>query len=285
MESLVEVVFRSERTGFFKNVDNLNIEPDSLVICRVDRGEDIARVINVSVPIEDLDKKETINKILRIAGEEDLKKLEIVKQRESEAEKKFNMMLEKQPITMRLIEVVYQLDGNKMIFFFSAEGRVDFRDFVRELASEFKTRIELHQTSGREDARRYGGLGICGKEYCCILYLKKLNQVTIKMAKDQNLLSNLSKISGPCGRLLCCLHYEKDFYLEQYDQFPKINDKIKYNNKEMTVKQIDIYKDQIKLTSKDDSVIITLMEFKKFHKKKITENKCRKCPKTKNNKK
>ena len=174
---------------------------------------------------------------------------------------------------MKLVEVVYQFDGNKMIFFFSAEGRVDFRDFVRELASEFKTRIELHQTSGREDARRYGGLGICGKEYCCVLYLKKLHQVTIKMAKDQNLLSNMSKISGPCGRLLCCLHYEKDFYIEKAAQFPKVNEKIFYNNKEMRVKQIDFFKDQINLTAKDENIIITIKDYEKMKKNKVAKKK------------
>jgi cell fate regulator YaaT (PSP1 superfamily) len=285
MKNLVEVIFRSERTGYFNNINSLDLEPDFLVICRVDRGEDIARIVNISIDNEDIEKNTSVNNILRIANEEDLAKLEIVKQKELEAEKKFNKLLEKQKVNMKLVEVVYQFDGNKMIFFFSAEGRVDFRDFVRELASEFKTRIELHQTSGREDARRYGGLGICGKEYCCVLYLKKLNQVTIKMAKDQNLLSNMSKISGPCGRLLCCLHYEKDFYIEKTAQFPKVNERILYNNKEMRVRQIDFYKDQINLSAKDENIVITLKDYEKITKKKVSKGNCKNCPKTQNRKK
>ena len=163
---------------------------------------------------------------------------------------------------MKLLDTVYQLDGNKLTFFFSADGRVDFRDFVRELANEFKTRIELHQSSGREDARRYGGLGICGKTYCCVTFLKKFNQVSIKMAKDQNLLGNLSKISGPCGRLLCCLRFEEDFYLEKAADFPEIGDEVFFNETKMRVVKNDYYNDKIFLSSKDKkNETVTLEEF------------------------
>ncbi len=268
MQEFVEVIFRSERNGFFINSKNLEIAPDTSVIVKVERGEDIGRVLNCSVIDEELEEKfqkNEINKILRITTEEDLKQLENVERKEKEAEEKFTEMLKKQPFEMKLLDTIYQLDGNKLTFFFSADGRIDFRDLVRELAAEFKTRIELHQSSGREDARRLGGLGICGKTYCCVSFLRKFNQVTIQMAKDQNLLSNLSKISGPCGRLLCCLHYEEDFYLEKLEDFPAINDVIIYKNKKMFVEKNDYYNNRINLISEDNErIILTLDEFNKI---------------------
>ena len=203
MEEYIKVIFRTGREGYYLNIKEYCIEPDLDVIINVERGEDIGRIVNCAVPLDQIEKKpdeKEITSIKRIATEADLKQLEIVKKKELETEKKFLEMIIKHPFTMKLLQTIYQLDGNKLTFFFSADGRIDFRDFVRELASEFKTRIELHQTSGREDARRLGGLGMCGKTYCCVSFLRKFNQVTIQMAKDQNLLSNLSKISGPCGR-------------------------------------------------------------------------------------
>ena len=159
----IEVIFRSERTGYYYNKNNLELSPDDIVIVKVDRGEDIARVINSSIPPEEIENIEEIYPVVRKATDEDLKKLQVLKKKEEEAKKLFIEMEKKYPFEMKLIDVVYQFDGNKLIFFFSAESRVDFREFVRELANVFKTRIELHQSSGREDAKRYGGIGICGK--------------------------------------------------------------------------------------------------------------------------
>lgn len=270
MHEFVELQFRSERTGFYSNFKQLALEPDMFVIAKVERGEDIGQVVNCSVSNEDLDskmEKGDISKITRIATEEDFKQLEVVKKKEKEAHAKFLELVKKHPFEMKLLHTAYQLDGNKLTFFFSADGRIDFREFVRELATEFKTRIELHQTSGREDARRYGGFGICGKTYCCCSFLKKFNQVTIQMAKDQNLLSNLSKISGPCGRLLCCLHYEEDFYLQQSEGFPNLEDIVELKGKKMFVIKNDYYNNKVNLISEDEErETITLEEFKKLKK-------------------
>ena len=267
MQEFVEIVFRSERVGHFINNKKLELSPDLNVVVKVERGEDIGRVSNCAVLDDELIEKNNqgeINKILRIATEEDLKQLEIVKKKEQEAKAKFLEILKKQPFQMKLLEAIYQLDGNKLTFFFSADGRIDFREFVRELATEFKTRIELHQSSGREDARRLGGLGICGKTYCCVSFLRRFNQVTIQMAKDQNLLSNLSKISGPCGRLLCCLHYEEDFYLEKSGNFPELGEVISYKDQRMYVDKNDYYNNRVNLVSENEErIILTLDEFKK----------------------
>ena len=264
MKEYIEVIFRSERKGFFTNTKNFPLAPDQIVICRVDRGEDIGRIINTAISEEEVEDKNAISEILRIANKDDFEQLLIVKKREKDARNKFLSMQEKYTFDMKLLDVVYQFDGNKLIFFFSADGRVDFREFVRELATEFKTRIELHQSSGREDAKRYGGYGICGKAYCCVQFIRKFNQVTIKMAKDQNLLSNLSKISGPCGRLLCCLHFEEEFYLEKAKDFPPIDEFITLHGKKMKVMKNDYYSDMIHLSGEDGNTeLLTLTDFMK----------------------
>jgi len=268
MQEYIKVIFRTGREGYYINSKEYCIEPDLDVIISAERGEDIGRIVNCAVESSQICNKideKDISSIKRLATEADLKQLEIVKKKELETEKKFLEMLTKQPFTMKLLQTIYQLDGNKLTFFFSADGRIDFRDFVRELASEFKTRIELHQTSGREDARRLGGLGMCGKTYCCVSFLRKFNQVTIQMAKDQNLLSNLSKISGPCGRLHCCLHYEEDFYLEKSEEFPELGQVVKFKDQKMYVEKNDYYNNRINLIAADhERYIVTLEEFKEL---------------------
>ncbi len=271
MHEFIELVFRTDRIRFFVNSKDLKINPEMNLIAKVERGEDIGKVMNCAVSDDELERQYQdgkIEKILRIATHEDEKQFLAVQRKEIEAKKKFVELEAKYAFSMKLLDAIYQLDGNKLTFFFSAEGRIDFREFVRELASEFKTRIELHQTSGREDARRLGGLGICGKPYCCVSFLKKFNQVTIQMAKDQNLLSNLSKVSGPCGRLLCCLHYEENFYQERLDDFPELGKRINYDGKEMFVDKNDYYNNRINLVSEDrERVIISLKEFNQISKK------------------
>lgn len=265
MQQIVEIIFRTERVEYFVNSKHLSIEPDMQVIVRVERGEDIGRIINCSVHNDELEQKyqkRELGKILREATEEDLHQLSIVEERDKEAHDKFVELEKKHSFDMKLLDTKYQLDGNKLTFFFSSEGRVDFRDFVRELANEFKTRIELHQTSGREDARRLGGLGICGKTYCCVSWMRKFDQVTIQMAKDQNLLSNLSKISGPCGRLLCCLRFEENEYQYQRHEFPHRGEKVKYHEQEMMVAKNDYYNGRIYLSAKNgENEVVTLEMF------------------------
>ena len=271
MQEYIKVIFRTGREGFYLNNKEYKIEPDMYVIVGVERGEDIGQITNCAILLDQIEKKpdeKEITSIKRIATEADTKQLEIVKKKEQESEKKFLEMLKKHPFTMKLLQTIYQLDGNKLTFFFSADGRIDFRDFVRELASEFKTRIELHQTSGREDARRLGGLGMCGKTYCCVTFLKKFNQVTIQMAKDQNLLSNLSKISGPCGRLLCCLHYEEEFYLKKSEDFPELGQVVRFKDQKMYVEKNDYYNNRIYLIGEDhERFVVTLEEFRKIEQK------------------
>jgi cell fate regulator YaaT (PSP1 superfamily) len=267
MQNYIEVEFRSGRMGYYQNIDNVPINPEDLIIVEVERGEDIGQVVHLSLDEDMVTPQITsggrIYKIRRIATEDDLEKLRNLPFEEEKATKTFNEILDRYPFEMKLIETVYQFDGNKLTFFFTAEGRIDFRVFVRELATVFRTRIELHQTTGRDEAKRLGGFGMCGIQYCCGCFLKRFNQVTIKMAKDQNLAGNLSKISGPCGRLLCCLNFEEDFYLEEGRDYPIPGTCVEIKGKRMYVFKTDVINKRIHLA--DDDQIQTELDLEAFN--------------------
>ncbi|MCB5260859.1 MAG: regulatory iron-sulfur-containing complex subunit RicT [Candidatus Cloacimonetes bacterium] len=258
MQEYIEVEFRSGRMGYYLNPDKLSIQPEDLIIVEVERGEDIAQIVHMAVPRDEKEIPDIhgrIYKIRRCATADDLEKLNNLGHEEEKATNVFNDILLRYSFEMKLIETVYQFDGNKLTFFFTADGRIDFRAFVRELATIFKTRIELHQTTGRDEAKRLGGFGMCGNPYCCSSFLKRFNQVTIKMAKDQNLAGNLSKISGPCGRLLCCLNFEEDFYVEEGKGYPIIGTCVSYKDTRAMVFRIDVLAHKIYLTTDDQNII------------------------------
>jgi cell fate regulator YaaT (PSP1 superfamily) len=270
VQNYIEVEFRTGRLGYYENNSGLDIQPEELIVVEVERGDDIAQVVHLSISDEDMDANFHTGKnysIRRKANDDDLEKLKNIGLEEEKASLTFLQILERYPFEMKLIETIYQYDGNKLTFFFTAEGRIDFRTFVRELATVFKTRIELHQTTGRDEARRLGGFGMCGNQYCCGSFLKRFNQVTIKMAKDQNLAGNLSKISGPCGRLLCCLNFEEDFYIEEAKDFPLVGTCALYKGVKMLVVRIDVLSKRIYLTGEDGSYMD--MDTEQFNKLQI----------------
>lgn len=268
MTDFIEVIFRTGRIGYYQNTKGLNIQPEDIIIVEVERGDDIAQVIHLGIKEEEMDAQVLTGKTLNIrrqANSEDLEKMKNLSYEEDKAAKTFLGLLDHYPFEMKLIETIYQFDGNKLTFFFTAEGRIDFRNFVRELANIFKTRIELHQTTGRDEARRLGGFGMCGKQYCCGSFLKRFNQVTIKMAKDQNLAGNLTKISGPCGRLLCCLNFEEDFYVEEAKGFPIVGTFVSYQNTKMMVFRLNVLAKKVMLTSEEGVIQeIDLDEFSRL---------------------
>jgi cell fate regulator YaaT (PSP1 superfamily) len=268
MSDFIEVIFRTGRIGYYQNTKGLNIQPEDIIIVEVERGDDIAQVIHLGINEEELDAQVLTGKTLSIrrqANSEDLEKMKNLSYEEDKAAKTFLGVLDHYPFEMKLIETIYQFDGNKLTFFFTADGRIDFRNFVRELANIFKTRIELHQTTGRDEARRLGGFGMCGKQYCCGSFLKRFNQVTIKMAKDQNLAGNLTKISGPCGRLLCCLNFEEDFYVEEAKGFPLVGTLVTYQNTKMMVFRLNVLAKKVMLASEEGIIQeIDLDEFSRL---------------------
>jgi cell fate regulator YaaT (PSP1 superfamily) len=268
----IEVEMRTWKILYFNNPMHVKVQPDDYVICEVDRGQDIGRVLHTSMKSKDISEHITHNKqltIIRCATEIDFESMTELYERERLATDKFLETLARYNFEMKLLDTVFQFDGNKVTFFFTADGRIDFRDFVRELAKIFKTRVELHQSTGRDEAKKLGGFGMCGNIYCCSSFLKRFNQVTIKMAKDQNLSGNLSKISGPCGRLLCCLNFEEDYYSDNSKEFPEMGDEVWYSGKKMYVYRNDIDAKTVYLTSDTQEITtISIEDYKKIKKKK-----------------
>jgi len=252
VQEYVEVEMRTWKIQYFLNPHKIKLEPESYAVVEVDRGYDIGKIMHTSLKgkeYDDLFEQGKVSAIIRSVTASDIRNLEQIQDRERLATERFSELKSKYPFEMKLIDTVYQFDGNKLTFFFTAEGRVDFREFVRELAQVFKTRIELHQCTGRDEAKKLGGYGMCGKSFCCSTYMKRFNQVTIKMAKDQNLSGNHSKISGPCGRLLCCLHYEEDFYTEMAKDYPEMGEEVEIEGDKMYVFRNDMYAKKVYLTS------------------------------------
>jgi cell fate regulator YaaT (PSP1 superfamily) len=183
-----------------------------------------------------------LRELLRPAQPEDLEVFERNRAKETRAYTTAKERIIHRDVDMKLVDVEYQFDGNRITFFFTAEKRVDFRDLVKDLASIFRTRIELRQIGVRDEAGRIGGVGTCGRELCCATWLRQFEPITLKMAKDQGLSPSPSKISGACGRLKCCLRYELDFYKESSREFPKIGSKLVLAGVEQEVARVDIFR-------------------------------------------
>lgn len=203
--------------------------------------------------------KSPLKKILRLASNDDLMHYEENKLLEEEALVTAKERVKHYGLDMTLIDVEYRFDNRKITFFFTADGRVDFRELVRDLASVFRTRIELRQIGVRDEACMIGGLGICGRELCCSTFLHEFKPVSIRMAKDQNLSMNPSKISGTCGRLLCCLNYEHHVYTEAKKKLPSKNARVNTPEGKAVVQDVDLLKETVtvRLEQENDKTIAT----------------------------
>ncbi|MDR2543480.1 MAG: hypothetical protein LBC80_08565 [Treponema sp.] len=232
-----------------------NLSPGTMVIVPTRYGRDLAQVIS---PVRGkLPPVSEIAWIVRAASPEDLEKSRNNYKLEEEAFNICKKKIQNHKLEMKLVLVHYLLEEPKILFFFTAENRVDFRELVKDLVSVFKMRIELRQIGVRDEARVIGGLGVCGRSFCCHSVSDKLKPVSIKMAKDQKLSLNSVKISGPCGRLLCCLYYEYAFYSEQQRNLPQEGIRVSYNNESWKIAEANPVTNQIKLSA-DDGRQITL---------------------------
>ena len=224
-EKMIEVAgIRFKKVGkiYYFSPDGLKLKSGDHVIVETSRGIEYGTVVIPSKNVTDDEIVPPLKKILRIATPEDDKQIEINKEKEKEAMKLCQEKIHKHNLEMKLIDVEYTFDHNKVLFYFSAEGRIDFRELVRDLAGVFKTRIELRQIGVRDEAKMMGGLGICGRQLCCSLFLSDFDPVSIKMAKEQNLSLNPTKISGTCGRLMCCLKNEQAAYEDIIKNIPGV---------------------------------------------------------------
>lgn len=226
MIEVIGVRFREVGKIYYFDPSDLNIKLEDYVIVETIRGVEFGEVVVVNKKVDEEDVVLPLKKVMRIATEAD--KLVMMENTEL-ANKAFNIGVKKikhHKLEMNLVDVEYTFDCNKVIFYFTAEGRVDFRNLVKDLAALFKTRIELRQIGVRDEAKILGGIGPCGRMLCCSTFLGDFEPVSIKMAKDQNLSLNPAKISGLCGRLMCCLKYENDNYEQAKRDMPDLGEKI-----------------------------------------------------------
>jgi cell fate regulator YaaT (PSP1 superfamily) len=246
---VVELVFKGRRRAYYTNPRELPLHEGDYVVVQAERGEDLGRVHHTAEWVRRPELHGTLREVLRAARPEDLEVLERNRGKEERAFQVCRDRIVQRDIEMKLVDCEYQLDGNRVTFYFTAEKRVDFRDLVKDLAAAFRTRIELRQIGVRDEAGRIGGVGTCGRELCCSTWLRQFEPITLKMAKDQGLSPSPSKISGACGRLKCCLRYELDFYKEVAREFPKIGSRLTLADGEWEVGRVDIFRREIHLVT------------------------------------
>ena len=219
---VVGVRFRQVGKVYYFAPGKYKVDPETQVIVETARGIEIGTATTQNIFVSAKEIVAPLRPILRIATKEDIKHSEENRAKESEAFDLCKKKIEEHGLDMNLIDAEYTFDNNKLLFYFTSEGRVDFRELVKDLASVFKTRIELRQIGIRDEAKLKGGLGICGRPFCCNSFLSDFVQVSIKMAKEQNFSLNSAKISGACGRLMCCLRYEHETYEEEIKKTPQV---------------------------------------------------------------
>ncbi len=257
MVEVIGVRFKKAGKIYYFDPNNLNINKEDYVIVETARGIEFGQCVIGIKEIKEEDIISPLKSVLRIADENDIKKHEENKAKEKEALEICTKKILEHNLIMKLIDVEYTFDNNKVIFYFTADGRVDFRELVKDLATIFKTRIELRQIGVRDEAKMIGGLGPCGRSLCCSSFLGDFASVSIKMAKEQNLSLNPTKISGICGRLMCCLNYEQSTYESIRKELPKVGSIVKTPEGTGEVVQNNIVKEsvKVKLKRKDEEVL------------------------------
>lgn len=270
MVRVVGVRFKKAGKIYYFDPDGLDIKKGDNVIVETIRGIEFG---NAVVGIREVPEEEIVaplKKVLRIATPEDCLKYEENKAKEKEAYKICLEKIKNHGLEMKLIDVEYTFDNNKIIFYFTADGRVDFRELVKDLAAVFKTRIELRQIGVRDEAKMLSGLGPCGRPLCCATFLGEFEPVSIKMAKEQNLSLNPTKISGLCGRLMCCLKFEQETYEQVRKHLPKVGALVETaeGTGEVIESSVLYEKVKVKLDSPDNNMK-TIKEFSMYDVKEI----------------
>ena len=226
MTKVIGVRFRTAGKIYFFAPGKFDIKQGDNVIVETARGVEFGRVVSGPKDVKDEEVVQPLKSVIRPANDQDRKTVEKNKQKEKEAFKICQEKIRKHKLEMKLIDVEYTFDGNKILFYFTADGRIDFRELVKDLAAVFRTRIELRQIGVRDETKIRGGIGICGRPLYCNTYLTEFSAVSIKMAKEQNLSLNPTKISGVCGRLMCCLTNEEETYEVLNSQLPSVGDTV-----------------------------------------------------------
>ena len=257
MKTIVGVRLKKIGKVYYFDPGKYKLNVGDFVIVETALGEEYAEVAIANKEMPEDKIVQPLKPIKRIATPKDKKHYEENKRKEKEAFDIAIKNIKKHKLDMNLINVEYKFDGSKVLFYFTADGRIDFRDLVKDLAAIFKTRIELRQIGIRDEIKRMGGCGICGRELCCCAHLSNFETVSIKMAKEQNLSLTPSKISGACGRLMCCLKYEQEVYEEKLSRLPKVGAIVKTEEGEGTVESVETLKEllKVKIVQKDETKI------------------------------
>lgn len=267
MYDVVGVRFKKAGKIYYFDPGDLSIEKDQFVIVETVRGVEYGKVVIARKQVEEHDVVLPLKKVLRNADQKDRIIVEENKEAAKEAYNICNEKVHEHQLDMKLVDVEYTFDRNKVIFYFTAEGRVDFRELVKDLAAIFRTRIELRQIGVRDEAKMLGGIGPCGRMLCCSTFLGDFDPVSIKMAKDQNLSLNPTKISGLCGRLMCCLKYENDDYETAKAMLPDVGEMIETPQGVGKVVGLNILERvmQVELAEEERILEYTLEEVRQHH--------------------
>ena len=252
MINVIGVRFRSPGKVYFFDPAGFDVKLGDRVIVETAMGKELGTVEIVNRELDEAKLKDTIKKVVKIADKKDI---EHQKQNVKEQNKALDMCRKKvkeHKLEMDIIEARYLFDNSKLIFYFLADGRIDFRDLVKDLAASFKTRIELRQISIRDQVKRIGGLGPCGRELCCTSFLNGFESVSIKMAKEQNLSLNAEKITGQCGRLMCCLKYEQNVYEDKMKTLPHVGAIVETEEGRGTVDSVEVLREILRVKLKDE---------------------------------
>ena len=245
---IVEVRFKNGKKEFFRNVNKYDLYNGDSVIVDVPNGHHLGHVslqgelVRLQMMKKKVENNDQIRTVYRLATEKDLQRFEEASKKEHATLHRTREIITERKLGMKLTDVEYQADGTKATFYYSADDRVDFRELIKTLASEFRIRIEMRQISMRQEASRLGGIGSCGRELCCSTWLTEFKSVTTTSARYQNLSLNPGKLSGQCGRLKCCLNYELDTYLDALKDIPDIRKPLLTNKGEAKLQKTDIFK-------------------------------------------
>ena len=253
MIDVVSIKFKNRGKCYFFDPNGLDIKTGDTVIVETSKGLEIADCSRGNHPVEETAVVQPLRPVVRIATRDDLRVAEINKQREKEAFQICQKKIAEHGLDMKLVDVECNFEGNKTMFFFTSDGRVDFRELVKDLAGIFRNRIELRQIGVRDEAKMIGGLGICGRPYCCNQFLDEFQPVSTKMAKVQSLSLNPAKISGSCGRLMCCLRYEQEAYEELIKKVPKQGAFVETKDGYGTDVQVNLLRQTVKVKLDNDS--------------------------------
>ena len=254
MANIIGVRFKKPGKIYFFDPDGIEIEQGEHVIVETAMGKEYGEVAIANRTIPDDKLVKPLKKIIRVATNKDKKQHEENKEKEKEALKICEKKIKEHGLDMKLTDVEYKFDRSKLLFFFKADGRIDFRDLVKDLAAIFKTRIELRQIGVRDEVKNLGGNGMCGRELCCCSFLGNFETVSIKMAKEQNISLNPSKISGNCGRLMCCLKYEQEVYEEKEKRLPHVGAIVKTPDGVGEVDNVETLKEAVRVRIKDGDI-------------------------------